>query len=125
MAGLEIAERHRIGIMIGPCSVPDTRTGGAAKEEVGGIAAVAGVLPHLRFAFGADLLGGETNLRGKGASAPRLALAAMTGRHADRFARARDADLAAAAGGIAGGGGHYSNFSFQGDTEFCLYNSIF
>lgn len=79
MTGLEIAERDRIGVMIGPGTIPDPRTAGAAKEEVGGVPAGAGILPHLRvgFALDADLLCGETNLCGKSATAPHLALAAM------------------------------------------------
>src|SRR3546814_10014586 len=58
------------------------------------VAAVAGILPHLRFRFAldADLLGGETDLRGKSATAAHLALATVTDRHADRFAGAGDAD---------------------------------
>src|SRR3546814_9115846 len=74
VAGLEITERDGIGVMIGPRPVPDTRTADAAEKEVGGVAAVAGILPHLRFRFAldADLLGRKANLRGKGAPAPRL-----------------------------------------------------
>src|SRR3546814_9182169 len=41
VAGFEIAERDRIGVMIGPRPIPDARTAGAAKEEVGGVAAGA------------------------------------------------------------------------------------
>src|SRR3546814_2749314 len=89
--------------MIGPRPVPDTRTADAAEKEVGGVAAVAGILPHLRFRFAldADLLGRKANLRGKGAPAPRLAPATVTDRPADRFAGAGDAALAAAAGCVA------------------------
>src|SRR3546814_9956524 len=81
--------------MIGPRPIPDARTAGAAKEEVGGVAAGAGILPHLRFFFAidADLPGGETDLCGKGAAAARLALAAMADRHADRLAGAGHANL--------------------------------
>lgn len=108
VSGLKISERDRIGLMIGPRAVPDARTAGAAKEEVGGVAAVAGILPHLRarLALNADLLGRKAHLRRKGAPAPRLALAAMAHRHTDRLAGADDADLSATAGSVAGGGGH-------------------
>src|SRR3546814_18663574 len=87
-------------------------TADAAEKEVGGVAAVAGILPHLRFRFAldADLLGRKANLRGKGAPAPRLALATVTDRHADRFAGAGDADLAAAAGCVADAVGHFAAF---------------
>src|SRR3546814_18522853 len=98
--------------MIGPRPIPDARTAGAAKEEVGGVAAGAGILPHLRFFFAidADLPGGETDLCGKGAAAARLALAAMADRHADRLARAGHANLTAAAGGVADGLGPFAAF---------------
>src|SRR3546814_3213217 len=83
-----------------------------SSDLVGGVAAVAGILPHLRFRFAldADLLGGETDLRGKSATAARLALATVTDRHADRFAGAGDADLAAAAGCVADAVGHFAAF---------------
>src|SRR5690606_21143578 len=108
VAGLEIAERYRIGLMIGPRPIPDARAAGAAKEKVGGVTALAGVLPHpcFFFAIDADLLDGKTDLRGEGAAAARLALAAMADRHADRIAGAGDAKLAAAAGGMADALGH-------------------
>src|SRR3546814_9883929 len=112
MAGLEITERDGIGVMIGARSVPDARAAGAAEKEVGGVAAVAGILPHLRFRFAldADLLGGDTDLRGKSATAARLALATVTDRQADRVAGAGDGDLARAAWcggtGRAQGGSH-------------------
>src|SRR3546814_19270337 len=87
-------------------------TADAAEKEVGGVAAVAGILPHLRFRFAldAELLGRKANLSGKGASAPRLALATVTDRHADRFAGAGDADLDEAAGCVAEAVGHYDAF---------------
>src|SRR3546814_8359090 len=98
--------------MIGPRPIPYARTAGAAKEEVGGVAASAGILQHLRFFFAidADLPGGETDLCGKGAAAARLALAAMADRHADRLACAGHANLTAAAGGVADGLGHFAAF---------------
>src|SRR5690606_40245927 len=95
VAGLEIAERDCIGVMIGPRPVPDARAAGAAKKEVGSVAAFAGELPHFRpvFALDADLLRGKAHLRGKGAAAARLALAAMAHRDPDRLARTGDTDL--------------------------------
>lgn len=127
MARGKIAERDGESVMIGPRAVPDARTTGGAKEEVGGVATVASILPHpcVRLALDADLLGGETDLRSKGTAAPRLALAAMAHRHADRLAGAGDADFAAAAGCVAGEGGHYSNFPIQGEILWVLYDSIF
>lgn len=106
VTGLEIAERDRVGVMIGPRAIPNARSAGWAEEEVGGVAAVAGILPQFGLALGAHLFGGEADLRGKGAAAARLALAAMAHRHADRLAGAGDADLAAATGGVADGGSH-------------------
>src|SRR3546814_17167658 len=51
MAGLEITERDGIGVMLGARSVPDSRAAGAAANECSGVAAVAGILPHLSFSF--------------------------------------------------------------------------
>src|SRR5690606_12372019 len=100
------------GGVIGPRAVPGARAAGAAKKEVGSVAAFAGELPHFRpvFAFDADLLRGKAHLRGKGAAAARLALAAMAHRDPDRLARTGDTDLAAAASGAASHVRHFAAF---------------
>src|SRR3546814_12307751 len=76
---LEIAERNRIGVMVRARPILDARAAGAAEEEAGRVAAVAGVLPQLRilFAFHADLLRRVAHLRGKVPAPPRPALAPM------------------------------------------------
>ena len=64
-------------------------------------------VPDFRGAGDRHLIGGETDLRGKGAAAALLAIEAMADRDARRVAGGDDGELAAAAGG--GVGGHLAN----------------
>lgn len=89
---------------------PEGRAAFAAEEKIRDIAAVACLLPRLRLALGVDAISRETDLRGKGAAAARLAVAAVADRDAGRFAGAGDAELAAAARGVADAVGHFEMF---------------
>src|SRR3546814_19293351 len=84
-----MAERHCIGT-VWAVAMPRRCAAFGAEEKVGDMAAVAGLLPHLCVALGAYAVGGEAGLRGKGAAAACLAVAAMTHRHAHRSEGRRD-----------------------------------
>lgn len=103
MAGFEIADRHGVAVELRVIEEPQCGAAIAAKIEVRERAAPARMLVELRVAFGANLIGGEARLCGKGAATPRLAIATVADRDADRFAGAGDTELSAAAGGVAGG----------------------
>src|SRR3546814_5376959 len=109
-----MAERHCIGT-VWAVAIPRRCAAFGAEEKVGDMAAVADLLPHLCVALGAYAVGGEAGLRGKGAAAAFLAVAAMTQRHAPRIAGAGDAKLAAAASSEATGFG--ARASFLRDTR--------
>src|SRR3546814_17971001 len=64
---LEMAARHCIGT-VWAVAIPRRCAAFGAEEKVGDMAAVAGLLPHLCVALGAQSVGREAGLHGQGAA---------------------------------------------------------
>ena len=99
----KIAHRYGKEGVVRAGMIPKRASACRAEMEVGGLTAVTNMFVNAGLAAYRHRIRREARLKSKCRSAAFLAIIAMADRNPDRFAGAGNAELAAAAGGGAGG----------------------